>query len=199
MGAEAVLLTPAVGLAVLRVLSLLLLPVLPLAAVPGATVALGPGRTRFTPFVEIAAVLLGVLFAPLLLAASTTDHIMVLHEIFRTNGPWDLDFGQFVTMRALPLLLSPFLLIGQVVTGEASPDVFRAALLLGIPALAVIGAPALVLRNDRGISNSVRNLILAAWGAYATIYTVALLLWVANMLNFWCFLVLFALTLLIHD
>ena len=199
MGAEAVVLTPAVGLAILRVLALLLIPALPLAAVPGATAALGSAQTRFTPFVEIAAVLLGVLSAPLLIVASTSDHILVLNEIFRTGGPWDLDFTQFVTQRALPLLISPIALIKLVVTGHASPDVFRATLMLGIPALAIMLGPAFILNSRAGLSNSVRNVMLAAWGAYATIYTVALLLWVANLLNFWCFLVLFALTLMIHD
>jgi hypothetical protein len=199
MGAEAVLFTPAVGLAILRVLTLLLIPVLPLAAVRGSVKALGPARTRLTPYMEIAAVAIGVLAAPALLLASTTDQILSLPDIFRPNGPWDLDFMQFMTRRALPLLLSPFELIDRVVTGEASPDLVRGTVLLSILAAVVVLGPYGVLRDRVGIAIGVRNLLLMAWGAYATIYTVAVLLWLANLLNFWCFLVLFAATLLVHD
>lgn len=199
MGAEAVLFTPAVGLAILRVLTLLLIPALPLAAVRGSTKALGPAHTRLTPYMEIAAVAVGVLAAPALLLASTTDQILSLPDIFRPNGPWDLDFMQFMTHRALPLLLSPIELIDRVVTGQASADLTRGTVLLSILAAAVVLGPYGMLRNRAGIAIGVRNLLLMAWGAYATIYTVAVLLWLANLLNFWCFLVLFAATLLVHD
>ncbi len=199
MGAEAVLFTPAVGLAILRVLTLLLIPVLPLAAVRGSAKALGPAHTRLTPYMEIAALAIGVLAAPALLLASTTDQILSLPDIFRPNGPWDLDFMQFMTHRALPLLLSPIELIDRVVTGEASADLTRGTVLLSILAAAVVLGPYGMLRDRAGIAIGVRNLLLMAWGAYATIYTVAVLLWLANLLNFWCFLVLFAATLLVHD
>ena len=119
MGGEAVLFTPAVGLAILRILTLLLIPVLPLAAVREATKVIGPANARFTPHLEIAAVTIGVLFAPLLLVASTTDNILDLRDVFRPQGPWDLDFIQFLTRRALPLLLSPAELLGAVLTGRA--------------------------------------------------------------------------------
>lgn len=199
MGAEAVLFTPAVGLAILRVLTLVLIPALPLAAVCGTSVALPPERTRFTRYVEIAALTIGVLAAPLLLLASTTDSILGLNDIFRPNGPWDLDFIQFLTWRALPLLLSPFELAGAVLTDQAPPDVVRGTLLLAVAALVVIAGPLAIRRDRVGVANSLRNLLLVLWGAYATVYTVAVLLWLANILNFWCFLVLFAATLLVHD
>ena len=141
----------------------------------------------------------GVLAAPALLLASTTDQILSLPDIFRPNGPWDLDFMQFMTHRALPLLLSPIELIDRVVTGQASADLTRGTVLLSILAAAVVLGPYGMLRNRAGIAIGVRNLLLMAWGAYATIYTVAVLLWLANLLNFWCFLVLFAATLLVHD
>jgi hypothetical protein len=199
MGAEAVLFTPAVGLAILRVLTLLLIPALPLAAVRGTTKALGPMPARLTPFIEIAAVAIGVLAAPLLLVASTTDNIVDLRDIFRVGGPWDLDFIQFLTRRALPLLLSPAELLDTVLTGRAGPDMLGGTIVLGTAAAAVVLGPYAVLRDRAGVAIGARNLLLVCWGAYATIYTVAVLLWLANLLNFWCFLVLFAATLLVHD
>ena len=199
MNAEAVLFTPAVGFAILRVLTLLLIPVLPLAAVREATRAAGAGATRLMPFFETAAVAIGVLAAPLLLAGSSTGGILGLHDIFRPNGPWDLDFSQFMSRRVLPLLLSPVELVSNVVAGRAVPDVVRGTILLALAAAVVVLAPCAILRNRVGILNGVRNLLLLCWGAYATIYTVAVLLWLANLLNFWCFLVLFAATLLVHD
>ncbi len=195
---EAVLFTPAVGLVILRVLTLLLIPALPLAAAWEATKAAGSGPARLTPFFEIAAVAIGVLAAPLLLAASATGSILGLHDIFRPGGPWDLNFSQFLSQRALPLLLSPGQLIASVVTGRAGPDVVRGTILLAIAAVVVVLGPAAVLHNRIGIMNALRNLLLLCWGAYATIYTVAVLLWLANLLNFWGFLVLFAATLLVH-
>jgi hypothetical protein len=199
MGAEAVLFTPAVGLAILRVLTLLLIPVLPLAAVRGTTQALGPAHARFTPFIEIAAVAIGVLAAPLLLAASSTDNILGLRDIFRPDGPWDLGFIDFLTRRALPLLFSPAELLDRVTTGQAGPDMLGGTIVLGTAAVAVVLGPYALLRDRVGMANGARNLVLLCWGAYATIYTVAVLLWLANLLNFWCFLVLFAATLLVHD
>jgi hypothetical protein len=200
MNTEAVLFTPAVGLAILRVLTLLLIPALPLAAVRATTQALGPAHVaRLTPYIEVAAVAIGVLAAPLLLLASTTDNILSLRDVFRTNGPWDLSFVEFITQRAVPLLLSPGELLDAVLTGRAGPDMTRGTILAGVAAGAIVLAPYALLRDRRGVANGARNLLLLFWGAYATIYTVAVLLWLANLLNFWCFLVLFAATLLVHD
>jgi hypothetical protein len=199
MGTEAVLFTPAVGLAILRVLTLLLIPALPLAAVRGATGALGPAHTRLTRYMEIAALAIGVLAAPLLLAASSTDNILGLRDIFRPNGPWDLNFTQFLTLRALPLLLSPFELFDTVLSGRAGPDMLGGTIVLGIATVVVVLGPFAILRDRASMIRGARNLLLVCWGAYATIYTVAVLLWLANLLNFWCFLVLFAATLLVHD
>jgi len=199
MNAEAVLFTPAVGLAILRVLALLLIPVLPLAAVRRATKAIGPAHARFMSYLEIAAVAIGVLAAPLLLVVSSSDNILELRDIFRPNGPWDLDFVQFITLRALPLLLSPLELVYAVLTGQAGPDVTRGAILFAAAAGAVVAAPYAFLPHRLAMLNATRNALLIFWAAYATIYTVAVLLWLANLLNFWCFLVLFAATLLVHD
>ena len=199
MGAEAVLFTPAVGLAILRVISLLLIPAVSLAAVYGASGSKGHARSLLARSVDIVALAVGVLFAPPLLIASSTDAILGLGDIFRAHGPWDLGFVQFLTQRALPLLLSPVELVYAVVTGRASGDVVRGTIFLGVAVIALVIGPVTVLRDRIGIMTGVRNLLLVLWGAYATIYTVAVLLWLANILNFWCFLVLFAATLLVHD
>jgi hypothetical protein len=193
------LFTPAVGLAIVRVLALLLIPALPLAALRGMTRALGPAQVRFTPFVEIAAVAIGVLTAPLLLVASSTDNILGLRDIFRPDGPWDLNFVQFLTQRAVPLLISPVELLEEVFTGRAGPDLVGGTIVLGTAIAAVVVGPYALLRDRVGVANGARNLLLVCWGAYATIYTVAVMLWLANLLNFWCFLVFFAITLLVHD
>ena len=199
MSAEAVLFTPAVGLAILRVVSLLLIPALPLAVVGGASAVTGPARVRLTPYVEIAALAIGVFFAPLLLIASGTGDILSLSDIFRSNGPWDLGFVQFLSQRVVPLLISPGDLLVAVSTGHASADVVRGTILLSGAAFAVVAGPMAIFRDPAGVGNGVRNLLLILWAAYATIYTVAVLLWLANILNFWCFLVLFAATLFVHD
>ncbi len=199
MDTEAVVFTPVLGLAILRVLTLLLIPVLPLAVVRESTKALGPAHARFNPLIEVAAVAIGVFWAPLLLVASNIDSILGLRDIFRPGGPWDLDFIQFLTLRALPLLLSPLELIERVITWQASPDLIRGTILLGMATAAVVLGLYILSRDRVGMLHAIRNLLVVCWAAYATIYTVALLLWLANVLNFWCFLVLFAVTLLVHD
>jgi hypothetical protein len=196
---EAVVFTPVLGLAILRILTLLLIPVLPLAAVREATKALGPAHARFNPLIEVAAIAIGVLWAPFLVVASNIDSILGLRDIFRPGGPWDLDFIQFLTLRAVPLLLSPFALFERVMTWQAGPDLVRGTILLAMATAAVVLGPYVLSRDRVGMLHAIRNLLLVLWAAYATIYTVALLLWLANVLNFWCFLVLFALTLLVHD
>ena len=97
------------------------------------------------------------------------------------------------------MLLSPVELVYAVVSGRASADVVRGTIFLGVAVIALVIGPVAVLRDRIGIMTGVRNLLLVLWGAYATIYTVAVLLWLANILNFWCFLVLFSATLLVHD
>lgn len=228
MTGEAILFTPAVGLAILRVLALLLLPVLPLAAIgqafrrsagPGAA-ASGPGasgdalrriRGVVTPLLQpLAAVACGVLFAPALLHASAIADLLRFDAIFPPSGapaPWQLGFHDFLFDRALPLLAAPVDLVRLIARGEAGPDITRSSLLLAVVALLLVAGPPLRRRGGpqrrealrEGWRLGVRNLLLVFWGAYATVYTVALVLWLASLLNFWCFLVLFVITLLLRD
>jgi hypothetical protein len=106
-----------------------------------------------------------------------------------------VDFRGFLEFRAAPLLLAPWRLVLTLAQGDAGPDMLRGSLLVAMASAALVAGPALCLRSRVGLASSLRNLVLIAWGAYATIYTVACLLWLANMLNFWCFLVLFGLSL----
>ncbi len=206
MGGQAVVFTPAVGLAILRVLTLLL-PLLPAALLRRPAAAAGQGtagqgtagRARTARRLAGAAVLCGVLFAPALLEAALARMVPGFDAVFAPDGPWHLGFGGFVLGRALPLLGAPLDLLRQLAAGTAPPDIARLSLLLAVAALIPVLAPPLLWGGRGGVGAGLRNLLLLLWGGYATIYTVALALWLANLLNFWCFLVLFALTLLLRD
>ena len=199
MGGQAVLFTPAVGLALLRALALVL-PLLPAALLRrAAAVSPAGGRARTARRLAIVAVLCGALFAPALLWATLGGDIAGFDAVFAPDGPWHLGFGGFVLGRALPLLGAPLALLGRLAAGTAPPDIARSSLLLGAAALLPVLGPALVWGRRGGAGAGLRNLLLLLWGGYATIYAVALVLWLANLLNFWCFLVLFALTLLLRD
>jgi hypothetical protein len=199
MGGEAILLTPALGLAILRVLTLLLLPVLPLAAGWPVLRVRVPGRAWLARLTELLAVLCGVLFAPALLRAATVEGILDFHAIFAPDGPWHLSFRQFVFDRALPLLAAPRDLALLLAQGRAGPDLVRGTILLSLLALLALLLPPLTWPGSPGRRAALRNLLLLFWAAYATVYTVALLLWLANLLNFWCFLVLFGASLLLRE
>jgi hypothetical protein len=158
----------------------------------------------------VAAVACGVLFAPALLQASAIADLLRFDAIFPAAGapaPWRIGFHDFLVDRALPLLAAPVDLARQIARGAAGPDVTRSSLLLAIVALLLVVGPPLRGRSRadwraglrEGWRLGARNLLLVFWGAYATVYTVALVLWLASLLNFWCFLVLFVITLLLRD
>jgi len=193
VGGEAILFTPAVGLALGRVLALLLIPLLPVLAGLRAVRLVGPARTRWSPGMEIAALVVGCVAAPVLLSVALADgrFSLGLGDIFRTDGPWALDFRGFLVYRALPLLGAPLTLLRAVASGRAGADVTGITVVLGTAALILGLAPVLVLRSRAGLASSLRNAFLLLWGAYAGVYLLVLLAWVANHLNFWCFLVLF--------
>jgi hypothetical protein len=208
MSGEAILFTPAVGLAILRVLTLLLLPVLPLAALwqalvrPAASGGSRIGAVLASLLLSVAAVACGVLFAPALLYASSLDGLLRFGAIFPPAGaaaPWRIDFHAFLADRMLPLLTAPVDLARLIAQGAAVPDVTRSSLLLAAVALLLAAGPPLYRRDRAGLRAGARNLLLVFWGAYATVYTVAVVLWLASLLNFWCFLVLFVITLLLRD
>jgi hypothetical protein len=197
MGSEAILFTPALGLALARLLALLLIPLLPVAAALRAIRLIGPAHTRLSPALEIAAVAVGALAAPLLLSAYVPW--LGLAEIFRTGGTWDLDFHGFLLHRAWPLLFAPLGLVQSIMAGQAGPDVTRGSIFLGTIAALVVLGPVLLLRSRNGLASSIRVSCLIFWAAYVTIYVVVSLLWLANWLNFWCFLVLFAALSMLRD
>ena len=143
MGSSAVLFTPAVGLAMLRVLALLL-PALPLAA---AWRQIGrdraAGRAGLRPLLEIVAILSGVLAAPALLRACSFAGQFGFDAIFAPDGPWHLSFRGFVAERAVPLLWAPLQLARLLDSGAAGPDIERGSLLLGTLALLAVLLPPL--------------------------------------------------------
>ena len=195
MSHEAVIFNPALGFAALGFLSLLLIPIVALVAGVSAAGAIGPTGTWRKFFLDIAALALGMLAAPLLLSTGAFVGMLSPHEIFRPGGPWDLDFRQFIVERALPLTVSPFELIRLVAVGHPNPDVARGAILWGTLAVPVVLGPVVTLQSRAGLASSARTLVLLWWSAYTSVYIVAILLWLANKLNFWSFLLLFVATL----
>lgn len=191
MGGEAVLFTPTVALALARIATLLLIPVMPILAVLRALRLFSPASTRWSPMMEYAALGVGVLAVPVVLATCSMAEMLGFGEIFASGGPWDLGFRAFLFDRALPLWSAPFGLLSAVASGRAGGDIAGATFLLGSVAVALMLAPLMALRSRAGVAASLRNAALVLWGAYAGIYAVVMLAWVAHLLNFWCFLVLF--------
>ena len=163
------------------------LPFVPLALLSRAINAIQDARLLWTPTVELAALGIGVAAGALAIHATLDPASLTASEIFRKGGPWDLSIRQFLAGPANPLLyrwdatlpwrLRPFagLTVGLVV-----------ALFAGL----VVYAPVIIHRSRRAVAHGLRNALIVVWGALATVYFFAYVLWLANELNFWLFLIL---------
>ena len=89
---------------------------------------------------------------------------------------------QFLTWRALPLLVSPVALIERVWCGEAVPDMVGGTITLAAAITVLVAGPIAVAQPARRGDRRAQP-VAVAWGAYAAIYTVAVLLWLANLLE----------------
>ena len=54
----------------------------------------------------------------------------------------------------------------------------------------LVYVPVIIHRSLRAVAHGLRNALIVVWGALATVYLFAYLLWLANELNFWLFLIL---------
>lgn len=143
-------------------------------------------HTPWTPYIEVAALAVGVTAGITVLFHIVDPRIIKPSELLRLGGPWDIDFAFFFTTFANPLSYDISSLLPPYVSGGVNyPGV--AVFLLGG---ALFYAPLLFFRSRASFANAVRNLIIMAWAAYTTVFLFFLSGWMLNRLNFWVFLVL---------
>ena len=171
----------------LAALALGALPFVPLALLSRAINAIQDARLPWTPTVELAALAIGVVAGALAIQATLDPASLTASEIFRKGGPWDLSIRQFLAGPANPLLYRWDTVLPWPLRPSAGLTV---GLVVALFAGLVVYVPVIIHRSLRAVAHGLRNAVIVVWGALATVYLFAYLLWLANELNFWLFLVL---------
>jgi len=172
---------------VVHALALAAIVFVPLALGSRLINAFQDARLRWTPYIELAALIVGLAGGSLLLAYNLDPAAVDSGEIFRPGGPWDLTFLQFLASWGNPF----FYRLDAVLPWPFwhGPAAGSGLLFLLFTAATAV-TPAVCFGTPRAVANGLRNLLIVLWGAYATAYGVCLSMWLLNKLNFWAFLVL---------
>jgi hypothetical protein len=171
----------------LAALALGALPFVPLALLSRAINTFQDARLPWTPTVELAALAIGAAAGALALRATLDPASLTASEIFRKGGPWDLSIPQFLAGPGNPLLYTWDAVLPWRLRPPAGVSV---GLVVALFAGLVVYVPAIIYRSSRGVAHGLRNAVIVVWGALAAVYLFAYLLWLANELNFWLFLIL---------
>ncbi len=172
----------AVGAAVLAVL-----PFLPIFIGSRIINTLQDARLPWTPAIEILALAIGVVAGGIVLAANIDPETVTASAIFRKGGYWDLPPDAFLAMRADPRIYDWSQLVPWPFGTWRGLSL---SLMVAIGAAIVAYLPLLFFGTLRAAANGARNMLIVIWAAGATVYFFNYVLWVANELNFWLFLVL---------
>lgn len=141
-------------------------------------------------FREDNATLAGVLLGICLVAATPLPgQPLTFDSVFNRGGPWDFHMEAFISLVFDRMEVAPGYLYDRLTLDDD-----RQNLLLGmILAVALLVAWAVAGVAQRGwrhaLVTSAMDLTVAALTAVLTLYTVMLVLWLCNRLNFWLFLV----------
>lgn len=173
----------------------LMLPLATLALVPVAPIAIGSrlisrfhdARSVLSPGIEALSLVSGIYFGLVLFAGNMPDGVLTLEQIFQDGGPWDLSLGSFLAERANPFSYSLSPIVDQIYAADGSLHGDPGIYLFALVALSAVVGPYIRWRGRRALANGMRNLLIVLWGTYATIYLLALLFWILNILNFWTF------------
>jgi hypothetical protein len=192
MGMTASELIPVIALFICQAALLAALPILVFAGATRLVNSVQDARLPWTPYIELAAMAIGIAAGAIILRASIDPATITPGEVFRVGGPWDLDFLRFLTERANPFAYDIWAVLPVPFSSNLPSG---AGLLVFFLSGIVIYAPILRFRSRRAIANGIRNAVIMILGAYVTIYGFAYFFWLLNKLNFWIFLFLL---LLIH-
>jgi len=164
----------------------LALPFVPLAAGSRLINLVQTARLPLTPIIETLALGMGILIGAFLLAQHLPAGALSLTEVFTQGSHWKIGLKEFLFERANP---SSFPLAEVLVPGLSDQRFgpVQQGLLPALGTLVVL--PLLLERGPAAVANSARNLLIAVWGAYATVYFICLLYWLLALLNFWAFLI----------
>ena len=174
---------------VVHALALMILVFVPLILGSRLINALQDARLPWTPYIEVASLVVGLAGGALLLAYNVEPSAIDSGAIFRPGGPWDLTFVEFLGSWGNPF----FYAVAPVLPWPVwqGPGAGSGLLFLLLAAACVL-SPMIRFGSQRAVANGLRNLLILLWGVYAAAYVVCLSFWLLNKLNFWAFLVLLA-------
>ena len=180
-------LIPAVAFFICQAALLAALPILLFAAATRAVNGVTDARLPLTPYIELAALAVGVGGGAVILSTSIDPATIAPGEVFRAGGPWDAGFLEFLADRANPFAYDLSAVLPLPFSGRLPSG---AGLLVFVLSGVLIYAPILRFRSRRAVANGIRNAIIMIGGAYLTVYGFAYFFWLLNKLNFWIFLLL---------
>jgi hypothetical protein len=180
-------LIPAVAFFICEAALLAALPILLFAVATRAVNGVTDARLPLTPFIELAALAVGVGGGAIILSTNIDPATIAPGEVFRVGGPWDVNFLGFLADRANPFAYDLSAVLPLPFSGRLPSG---AGLLVFVLSGVLIYGPILRFRSRRAVANGVRNAIIMIGGAYLTVYGFAYFFWLLNKLNFWIFLLL---------
>ena len=176
-------------LAVVRiVLEIALVVTLPIVAakLAGRVTRRMPPRDYYgVPLVAWLARLLGIALGVALIYARFDRRYFDLHALFIPESPWNLSLWQFLAERANPLHYGIGTVIDDPVGNRATPTFLVLISIVAGLLLAAVATPFLFWPPATARRAVLLSVLLAAFVAYLTIYTICLLLWSLYLLNFW--------------
>jgi len=142
------------------------------------------------PVVWVLAIVTGIILGASLIAFNIDPDYFTVNNVFRTDGPWALSYSAFIRDRVNPFNYSFQPVFEYIRYYDADYNmtvlmIFAATTfgLLCLRAFATWGGPGAL----RGI---LFGALVVAWSTYMTVFSVCLVLWLLNLLNFWTLAVL---------
>ena len=142
-------------------------------------------RLPLTPVIETAARYVGVLLGSFLLAQHLPAGALSLTDVFHPRVTGTLASRSSSSSAPIP---SAFPLMECWFQGSPISTSAPCSRVL-LPALGVLLVCHCCWSGAPRPSPAVRNLLIAIWAAYATVYLICLFYWLLALLNFWAFLV----------
>jgi len=130
-----------------------------------------------------------------LLYSNLNPDFFTVNSIFQPDGPWALSYGAFLTERVNPFNYSFEILFDRMANIGDGTNVFAMTVIAAGCFLGLVIKSILLWRSVGAVRGIAYGALVAVWACYMTIFSVGLLLWLLNLLNFWTLAVV---TILVH-
>ena len=175
-------------LAVVKAIALVALPVVSAGLIWSGLRKLAPKGFFAVPLVYTLARLVGVGLGAILIYSLQDSRNFDLHEIFVSDGPWNISFAEFLLVRVNPFEYGPFAFIDKLAAARDA-SILAAVALAGSFCFALVWTWK-VWRGRSAVRAMFCVIVIVLATAYLTIYGISLLFWLLFLFNSWTFLLL---------